>query len=91
LREEAKGPRGKAILINEDALDKSFYDCTLCGACRVFCPVGIDVDRWIRKVRERLIKEGLETKANEVMIKNIREFGNPFGELKGAPSAMYCC
>ena len=91
LLRETKGPRGKVILIKKDVLDKLFYDCTLCDSCKIECPAGINLD--IRKMRERLVKKGIETEANKKMIKNMRKFGNPFGKLeKGKmPKELYCC
>lgn len=78
LRNEKVSPRGKAILISNDLLDKVIYACTLCGACRKNCP--IDFDLKLRKVREKMVKEGIETPAQKKMIENIREFGNPMGK-----------
>ena len=91
LRNEKVSPRGKAIMISNDLLDKMIYACTLCGACKKNCLV--DFDLKLRKVRERLVKEGIETTANKKMIENIRKHGNPYGKLKEGekPEELYCC
>jgi len=78
LRNEKVSPRGKAIMIDNEFLDKMFYACTLCGNCRKNCPV--DVDLKLREFREKLVKEGFETNAGKEMKKNLKEFGNPFGK-----------
>ncbi len=91
LLTETSGPRGKAILIKRDVPDKVFYQCTLCKACKVECPAGINLG--LEKMRERLVENGIETDANKKMIENIRKFGNPFGKVeKGKiPKELYCC
>ncbi len=88
---EHYGPRGRALMVNNKIVDKTFYECTLCGACEEECPINIKID--LRRIRELLVKEGIETEANREMIKNIREYGNPFGELKEdeVPDKLYCC
>lgn len=91
LLRETSGPRGKAILIKKDVLSEIFYECTLCNACKIECPVGIDLE--LGKMREKLVENKIETKANKKMIENIRQHGNPFGKVeKGKiPKELYCC
>ena len=88
---ELYGPRGRALMINNKSVENSFYDCTLCDACEKDCPVNININ--LKKVREELVNKKEETEANKEMIKNIREHGNPFGELKEGeiPDKLYCC
>jgi hypothetical protein len=47
----------------------------------------------LKDLRKELGKKGILTKANEEMIKNIRKYGNPFGDLKKGekPKDLYCC
>ena len=46
----------------------------------------------IRDLRKSLAKEGIEPETVNEMIKNIRKFGNPFGDLGGkTPDKLYCC
>lgn len=75
------------------AFDKGLYYCTTCKACKYSCPVGIDVAELIKKLRERAVKSGLESKANRKMVENVKRTGNPFGELKEGeiPKELYCC
>lgn len=91
LLSETSGPRGKAILIKKEILDRVFYKCTLCKACKVECPAGIDLK--IEKVRESLVKKGIETEANKRMIANVRQYNNPFGKVEKdkIPKELYCC
>lgn len=93
LLEETKGARGKAALIKKDVLDEVYYVCSLCGACKISCPAGIDLPEEIKKMRQEMVEINVETKANKVMIKNIREHGNPYGKVeKGKiPKDLYCC
>lgn len=80
LKNEKVSPRGKAILIANDLLDKVIYACTLCGACRENCP--IDLDLKLKEIREKMVNEGIETDANRKMIENLRKHGNPIGKIK---------
>ena len=80
LLSETKSPRGKIILADKNILDKTFYNCSLCGACDEDCPLGISITDEIIKMREKLVEEGITTEPNTQMIKNIREFGNPYGK-----------
>jgi len=88
---EVDSPRGKAILAQKDILSPLFYDCTLCKACKEFCPLKLDIDA--SKIREKLVKQGITTERNEKMIQNLREFGNPFGKVEEGkkPKDLYCC
>lgn len=95
LLTETSGPRGKAALIKKNLPDQIFYRCTLCKACTVACPADVKLDEEIIKVREKLVENKWETEVNKRMIKNIREFGNPFkkpGEKGGVKiKDLNCC
>lgn len=80
-KSEVDSPRGKMMLLKENKLDLIYYRCTLCGACSIDCPSDIDVGDEIRKARERLVKKKVTTPQVTKMIKNIKRYGNPFGEL----------
>ncbi len=91
IRRESISPRGKAILADRGVLALTFYQCSLCRACRVVCPVGHDPDG--ERIRADLVAQGFGTEANQEMIANIREYGNPFGPLKEGeiPKTLTCC
>lgn len=93
LLNETFGPRGKMILLNKKVLDKIFYLCALCKYCEENCPAGIKISEEIKRAREELIKNKMETEANKKMIENIRKFGNPFGKIEEGkiPKELYCC
>ena len=91
LRREHISPRGLAILADRGIASVVFYQCTLCRACRVVCPVGHDPAG--ESIRSGLVAQGVETEANQTMIANIRQYGNPFGLLKEGeiPKTLTCC
>ncbi len=91
LRREHISPRGLAILADEGLASVVFYQCTLCRACRVICPV--EHDPAGEEIRARLTSQGVETEVNREMIANIRKYGNPFGPLKEGeiPKNLTCC
>jgi Fe-S oxidoreductase len=70
---ELVGPRAKRILRDKGLYDKLFYVCTLCDACKQKCPLGVDID--IMKIRETMVKNGVETKANRELIDKLRREG----------------
>ena len=78
---ETFGARGKAILIKKNILDKVFYIDPVSNTTVRSCPTNVDIAGEVIKQREKMIENGLETKANRRMIESIREFGNPYGNL----------
>ena len=91
--EETVSPRGKAILLKKEILDKVFYMCTLCRSCEKICPAGVKLTDVFREARGNLVENGIETDKNIEMIKNIREFGNPFGKIEKGMKIreLFCC
>jgi heterodisulfide reductase subunit D len=86
---ESVSPRGLAIISKKEVKDKIIYACSLCKDCRESCPLDLDLD--FREFREKVVNSGVETEANKEMIKNIREFGNPYGKLEGKkPKYLFC-
>jgi L-lactate utilization protein LutB len=77
----------------KEAFDRGLYYCTTCQACKVNCPVGIDVPEIMKKLREFAVKSRLETESNKKMIENVRAYGNPFGKVEEGkiPEKLYCC
>ena len=88
---ETESPRGFAVLIKKNKLDKVHYDCSICDACKEICPARVDLE--MKKRRAELVNKGIETEANKIMIKNVREHGNPFGKQEAGKKAdkLYCC
>lgn len=76
---------------NENLINKSNL-CTLCKTCSGNCPAKINLPKLMRKLREEVNLSGGNS-ANKKMIENIRNFGNPFGNLKFGekPTDLYCC
>jgi len=91
LREETLSPRGKAMILDRKIYDKIVFECSLCKACEEKCPLGLKLCDAFRKARKVLSEGKKETRENKEMIKNIREFGNPFGKATGKSKKMYCC
>lgn len=91
IREETISPRGKAMILKDKIYDKIVYKCTLCKACEEKCPLNLSLPHAFRKARSVLVEDGKETKENKEMIKNVREFGNPFGKEIKKNGKLYCC
>lgn len=91
MREEYYSPRGRAILLSDEILDKIIFKCNLCKACEKKCPLKIKVWEATQKARELMVLKGKELSENKEMIKNIRETGNPFGKNPEEKGKLYCC
>ena len=91
IREEAVSPRGKINLLRKEIYDKLIFECALCKACEIRCPLNLKLCDAFKKARFVLAESGKSTAENEEMIKNIRKFGNPFGEANGEKKKFYCC
>lgn len=77
----------------KDAYKNGAFFCTTCKQCSENCPVKIDLPEMMRKVREGLVKEGIEPESAKEMIDNFRKFGNPFGNpnKERQCNKLYCC
>jgi len=80
MREELYGPRGKAIILDEGNFEKIVYDCNLCKACEVQCPLDLKLCDAFIKARRVLVAGKKELPENKEMIKNLNKTGNVFGE-----------
>lgn len=91
LREESLGPRGRSIILQDKMYDKVLWQCNLCKACELKCPLGIKVWEAVKKSRESMNLQGKELESNKEMIENIRKTGNPFGKEPDKDGKLYCC
>jgi Fe-S oxidoreductase len=91
LKEESVSPRGHSILINNDVIEETLFQCTLCKACEQKCPLKLKICDAVRKGRESLTLKNKNLKSNEEMMKNVRKHGNPFGNGPIEKDKLYCC
>ena len=80
----------KSIDLNKK-LDESLFNCNLCKSCERNCPLGIKICDAVVKAREALSLKQKNTKQNEVMLKNLQETGNPFGNKPPEGEELFCC
>ena len=78
IREEQYSPRGHAILLSNNIIDKIVFDCTLCRACEEKCPLNLRICTAIKKARQILNIRNKGNPQNEKMLKKIEEGGNPY-------------
>ena len=78
-REEQYGPRGKAVILDNNNFEKVVYDCTLCKSCEKKCPMDLKLCDAFIKVRRALVSEKKEFPENKEMIENLNKSGNIFG------------
>jgi len=62
----------------ETSFDSGLYKCALCGFCTVNCPVAIQTDNIIEKIREDSQNKGFYPKAHEKIKENIKNKGSPY-------------
>lgn len=78
FREEQYSPRGHAVLLSNNIVEKIVFDCTLCRACEEKCPLGIKVCDAIKKARQVLNLSGKENSENKKMLDRVLQKKNPF-------------
>jgi fumarate reductase (CoM/CoB) subunit B len=92
VRWESSYARGKVAIVhallrdpelnfqNSKLTKERLFSCTGCGHCLYICPSGIDVPLIITLGKKKLVEAGNYPEAHEKIVKNIKNFGNPFGE-----------
>lgn len=77
----------------KEAYKNGAFFCTTCKQCHENCPMKIDLSELMKNLREELVKKGVEPDTVNEMMKNVKEYGNPFGEYKEGetPDKLYCC
>lgn len=77
----------------QKAYENGAFFCTTCKQCKENCPMKIDLSDMMKKLRKELVNNKIEPDSAKEMIKNIKEKGNPFGEIKkgNIPDKLYCC
>lgn len=82
VREEQVSPRGRAIVLDHDIIEKSVYQCTLCKACEEKCPLDIKLCDAFIKSRQVLVFKDKENQGFKEMIDNLKKKGNVFGVVE---------
>jgi len=89
FRVESAGPRGRMLLLRgviEGHLEitrrvaERLFQCTTCGACSLSCPAGLDPPLIFEEFRRVALEMGLTLEPHERIRRNVRKFGNPYGE-----------
>lgn len=80
MREEQYSPRGKAIILDNDFVEKIVYDCNLCQACEEQCPLNLKLCAAFIKARQILVDNKKEISENKEMIRNLERTGNVWGK-----------
>jgi iron-sulfur cluster protein len=92
-------PGAKGVLSSffKENPQKSFengaFFCTTCKQCKENCPLDINLSELIKNLRKFLVEQKIEPDSVEEMIKNVKEYGNPFGKIPEGktPDKLYCC
>jgi Fe-S oxidoreductase len=81
VRKETAGTRFKAVLAKDGKPSTAFYLATDTTAQEAVCPATIDLGEAFRLARERSVKAGVTTTANERMRQNFLRNGTPYENL----------
>ncbi len=92
-------PGVKGVIISyfkdsgKNAYKNGAFFCTTCKQCGENCPMKIDLSELIRKLRKQLSDKKIAPDTVIEMVKNVRQYGNPFGKLEEGkvPKKLYCC
>jgi Fe-S oxidoreductase len=80
-KKESASTRYKAVLAKRGETSQLFYLATDTGMQEQVCPSAIDLSGAFRQARERNVKAGITTQANETMLANFRKNGTPYDTL----------
>lgn len=80
-KKESASTRFKAVLAKRGVASPVFYLATEQGMQESVCPSAIALSEAFRKARERNVKAGVTTQANETMVANFRKYGTPYESL----------
>ncbi len=62
----------------EETVATAVDACTRCGRCKEVCPLEIDCQKMVERLKERLAKRGYTDPRHEEIRRSILETGNPF-------------
>ncbi|MEM1546144.1 MAG: lactate utilization protein B [Candidatus Methanomethylicia archaeon] len=60
------------------------FTCTLCGRCKVKCPMNIDTPKMVLKLRENLHSIKLIPESIRQIIENVKKYGSPYGSVSSS-------
>jgi L-lactate utilization protein LutB len=80
-KKESASTRFKAVLAKRGETSPLFYLSSDMGLQEQVCPSAIDLTGAFRAARERNVKAGVTTQANEAMLANFRKNGTPYDSL----------
>lgn len=63
---------------NKTCFDSGLFKCTLCGLCTLECPVNINTNEMIEKLREGSVKSGICPEQHHGTTRKIKKQGSPF-------------
>ncbi|NJL43729.1 MAG: hypothetical protein HC945_00140 [Nitrosarchaeum sp.] len=75
---ESVGPRAAASALLAGKEGSALYRYLLDGSVKLSCPAEVDLDEFVIRARQNLVKSGQETAANQRMIAKVRLYGTPF-------------
>lgn len=68
----------KFIQDTETSISSGLYKCTLCGLCKINCPVTISTSDIIENIRAETLKKGLYPEKHGKFKDNIKNKGSPY-------------
>ena len=95
---ESANARGRSLLafsLLTDVLNPSpevaekFYLCTMCRNCTQACPCSIRIDEIVQSCRNMFFENGIISDSHKMILENLENGGNPFGESKEKRTDTY--
>ncbi|HML04775.1 MAG TPA: LUD domain-containing protein [Methanobacterium sp.] len=68
----------KFIRDEQTCFDSGLFKCTACGQCTIECPVNIETNRMIEKLRAESVKKGIFPDKHNKTAERIKKRGSPF-------------
>lgn len=82
--EEYRTPRELVLLRFtgglKETVDEGLYNCSLCGGCKIACPLSIPLPDFLQRIRQEIVEDELVPEKHLMLGENIKNFGNPYGK-----------
>jgi L-lactate utilization protein LutB len=82
--EEYRTPRELVLLRFtgglRETVDEGLYNCSLCGGCKIACPLSIPLPDFLQRIRQEIVEDELVPEKHLILGENVKNFGNPYGK-----------
>lgn len=63
-----------------ETVEHGLYNCSLCGGCKIVCPLSIPLPDFLKDIRAQVVENNLVPKKHLALGENVKTYGNPYGK-----------